>query len=218
MAVEITIPISTFDLSVSYAKPAIRLMGDRVAPVQALLDALAEWHPDLDDMEIITTGKLTEQGVKIRIAAQKAWFFFGVTACKFVKDAANWSEADETLRLIQTALTTLAQTSGLEFGKRVTILSLHLQLKTVASKDILRSLISPELLKLDTSPADAMATVIRWPRHRITLDGSAAIANGIFLQMEREFDSTVSFDEMRNTIFEDEAELLELLGVEEVEA
>jgi hypothetical protein len=217
MAVEITIPISTFDLTVSYAKPQIRLMADRVAPVQALLEALAEWHPDLDDMEIIATGKLTEQGVRIRIAAQKASFFFGVTACKFVKDAANWSEADEILRLLQTALTTLAQTSGLEFGKRVSILSLHLQLKTVSFKEILRNFISPELLKLDPSPADAMATVVRWPKHRITLDGSAAIANGIFLQMEREFDSAVSFDDMKNTIFQDEARLLQLLGVEEVD-
>ena len=72
MAVEITIPISTFDLVISYAKPQIRLMADRVAPVQALLDALGEWHPDLDDMEIIATGKITEQGIRIRFAAQKA--------------------------------------------------------------------------------------------------------------------------------------------------
>lgn len=218
MGAEITIPISTFDLTVSYAKPEIRLMADRVAPIQALLDALAGWHPDLDDMEVIATGKLTEQGVRIRMAAQRASFFFGVTACQFVKDGANWSEADDILRLLQTALTTLAKTSGLEFGKRVSILSLHLQLKTLSFKDILRNFMSPDLLKLDPSSADAMATVIRWPKHRITLDGSAAIANGIFLQMEREFDSTVSFDDMKNTIFQDEAGLLQVLGVEEVEA
>ena len=135
-----------------------------------------------------------------------------------MKDAANWPEADETLRLLQTALTTLAQTSGLAFGKRVSTLSLHLQPKTVSFKDILRNFISPELLKLDSSPTDAMATVIRWPKHRITLDGSSALANGIFLQIEREFDPAVGFDDMKNTIFQDEAGLLRLLGLEEVEA
>jgi hypothetical protein len=76
---------------------------------------------------------------------------------------------------------------------------------------------SPELLKLDPSAADAMATILRWPKHRLTLDGSAALANGIFLQMEREFDANVSFDEMKKALFDDEAVLLKTLGVEEVE-
>jgi hypothetical protein len=213
----ITIPISTFELSIAYEKPEIKLMTDRVVPVQALFTALGPWAPELDDMEIITAGKLSEQGVKIRISSQKASFFFGTTGCKFTKDAANWADADEILRLITTALGALNETSGVTFGKRTAILSLHLQLKTVSFKDILRTFMSPELLKLDPSPTEAVAIVARWPKHRITLDGSAALANGIFLQTEREFDANTTFEDMKTIIFNDETELLKLLGVEEVE-
>jgi hypothetical protein len=218
MPAEITIPLSTFELSVAYDKPNIKLMADRVAPVQALFAALAPWAPDLDDMEIISTGKPSEQGVKIRIASQKAAFFFGATECKFTKEAAIWAEADEILRLLATALDALAESSGITYGKRIAILSLHLQPKTVSFKDILRAFMAPALLKLESAPTDAMAILIRWPKRRITLDGSAALANGIFLQTEREFDGSVPFDDMKNTIFDDESELFRTLGVEEVEA
>lgn len=217
MPAAITIPISTFELAIAYDRPEIKLMADRIVPVQALFTALGPWAPELDDMEIITAGKLSEQGVKIRISSQKASFFFGTTGCKFTKDAANWAEADEILRLLTTALGALNKTSGVTFGKRTAILSLHLQLKTVSFKDILRTFMAPELLKLDPSPTEAMAIVARWPKHRITLDGSAALANGIFLQTEREFDANTTFDDMKTIIFNDEAELLKLLGVEEVE-
>lgn len=218
MPAAMTIPISTFELSVTYEKPAIRLMAvDRVTVLEALFAAFEPWSPDVNDIELITTGKLSEQGVKILIPSQKASFFFSAAGCKFVKDSANWAESDETLHLIETALNTLAQTSGVIFQKRVAILSLHLQLKIVSFKDVLRAFISPELLKLDPSAPNAMATVLRWPKHRITLDGSAAVANGIFIQTEREFDANVMFDEMKNTVFDDETKLFKILGVEEVE-
>jgi hypothetical protein len=217
MPAAITIPISTFELSITYQKPAIRLMADRVTVLEALFAALEPWSPDVDEMEIITTGKPSEQGVKIRISTQKASFFFSATVCKFIKESANWSDADEVQRLIEAAVTALAQASGVVFGKQVTILSLHLQLKSVSFKDILRGFMSPELLKLDPLAANAMATVLRWPKHRITLDGSAALANGIFVQMEREFDPKSTFNDMKETILNDEIDLLKLLGVEEAE-
>jgi hypothetical protein len=218
MRAAITIPISTFELAVVYEKPVIKLMADRAATVQALFTAFAPWSPALDDMELVTTGKPSEQGVKIRIAAQKVSFFFGATSCKFTKDAATWLEADETLRILDTALATLAKVSGVTFGKRVAILSLHLQLKTDSFKDILRPFLVPAILKLDQAPTEATAIVARWPTRRITLDGSAALANGIFVQMEREFDAAATFEVMKDTIRNDETELLAMLGVEEVEA
>lgn len=116
MPAAITIPISTFELSITYEKAAIRLMAvDRATVLEALFSAFEPWGPNVDDIEFITTGKPSEQGLKIRISSQKASFFFGAAGCKFVKDSADWSEAGETLRLIETALNTLAQTSGVVF-------------------------------------------------------------------------------------------------------
>jgi hypothetical protein len=135
-----------------------------------------------------------------------------------MKDAALWTEADEVLRILDTALTTLSRTGGVTFGKKVAVLSLHLQLKTTSFKEILRPFIVPEILRLDPAPTEAMAIVSRWPKRRIMLDGSAAIANGIFVQTEREFDTHTTYQDMKQTIQNDEAELFNLLGVEEIDS
>ena len=55
----------------------------------------------------------------------------------------------------------------------------------------------------------------RWQKYRITIDGSAAIANGIYLQTEREFEAKTSFEDMMQAIFTDEQQLFKLLDVQE---
>lgn len=214
----VTIPISIFELAIRYEKPVIRLLADRAEVIQALFDAFAEFEPSADDLEVISAGKTTEQGIRLRLASQRITFFFGATTCKFTKEAAVWAEADKILGILDTFLTILVQMSGADLGKKNSVLSLHLQLKTGSFKDILRPFIDSRIKQLDPETLDAMAIVARWPRRRITLDGSAQLANGIFVQMEREFESALSYDDMRQHIFNDEVELLKLLGVEEVDA
>ena len=46
-----------------------------------------------------------------------------------------------------------------------------------------------------------MAIVSRWPQRRITLDGSAAIANAIYVQTERDFDAQASYEDVKQTRF-----------------
>lgn len=218
MPAEITIPISVFELTVKYEKPNIRLLADRAGAIEELFAAFAPWNPQLDDMEVLTTGKPTEQGVKIRIATQNASFFFGAVHCKFVKDPAVWAEADHILAILTVALEALQRATGVDYAARTSLLSLHLQPKTAQFRDILRKFIVPEILALSKDQTTAMAIVSRWPKHRITLDGSAALANGIFVQSERQFDGATSFDDMRATIFQDEQDLFRLLDVQEVES
>jgi hypothetical protein len=215
MPASITIPISTFELSVAYQKSEVRILADRVAPLQELLTSLAPWNVALDDVEFITSGKLSDQGIRIKIPHRNASFFFGAASCRFTKEAANWLEVDEIQHLLTTLLDTLARSAAVAFGRSRVILSLHLQPKTVSFKEILRSLMLPPLLKLEPSPTEAMAIVIRWPNRRITLDGSAALANAIYLQTEREFDTGATFDDMKLMLHKDEVELFTLLDVEE---
>ena len=63
----------------------------------------------------------------------------------------------------------------------------------------------------------SMAIVANWPTRRITLDGSAQLANGVYIQMERDFPAEMHMDEAKEHIFKDEADMLKLLEVEEVD-
>ena len=198
-----------------YDKPDIRLLEHRTAALQELLAAFAEWSPSVDDTEILNAGKPSEQGARFKISTQNASFFFGSTSCKFTKDSANSSEAEHIIKLLRLALETLHRATGVAFGSRSSVLSLHIQPTTVSFRDILRKFIVPDILTLDQETPLAMAVVTRWQKHRITLDGSAAIANGIFLQAEREFETQTSFEDMMQAIFTDEQQLFKLLDVQE---
>src|ERR1700733_14444597 len=217
MAEQITIPISTFEIAINYTRPVLNLWLDRAAVVQKMFDVFQPWNLSVDDVEAVKTGKPSEQGVKFTIPLKKVTFFFWPARCKFTKEAANWSEADELLQVLEVALEVLVQ-SGVELGNKSTSLVLHLQPKNVPFKELLWPFLVPALSQLESSRPEAMAYVIRWKGRRITLDGSAALANGVFVHIERDFDAAVSFDEIKETVYKDEATVFALLNVEEVES
>jgi hypothetical protein len=218
MPERVTIPIAAFELSIRYTRPVLNLWLDRAVIVQAMFDALSAWQLNVDDVEVITTGKPSEQGVKFNLASRKISFFFSPAGCKFTKEAATWAEADETLKVLDTALELLTKVGGVELGNRSTSLALHVQPKIVPFRDLLRPFLAPAISQLENTPASAMAFIIRWNDRRVTLDGSAALANGVFLRSERDFDASVSLEDMKATIYNDELTLLKLLNVEEVDS
>jgi hypothetical protein len=217
MAEQVTIPISTFEIGFAYKRPVLNLWLDRAAIVQKMFEALEPWNLNVDDVEGITKGKPSEQGVKFGLPLQKVTFFFGPAGCKFTKEAANWADAAEALRILTTAIDVLLHHGGVELGKRSTSLILHLQPKSVPFKELLWPFLVPALAQLEDSRAEAMAYVVRWKERRITLDGSAALANGVFVHLERDFESTVSLEDIKTVLIEDEVNLFKLLNVQEVE-
>jgi hypothetical protein len=218
MAEQITIPISAFELTVWFKTIAVRMLADRAQLVQSLFDSFAQFKPAPDDLEAITTGKTSELGVRLRLASRGITLFFGAASCKITKDAATWPEADATLAIIATFLEILVQYAGVELGRKNTIISIHVQPKTKSFKEILSPFVDERLKKIGSAPLDAMAVVARWPGRRLTLDGSAQLVNGIFIQMEREFAPEVSFEQIKKELFDDELNLLKLLDLAEVEA
>ena len=218
MPEQITIPISTFEIGSAFTRPVLNLWLDRAVIVQKMFDAFQPWNLNVDDVEGITTGKPSEQGVKFRLPVEKIAFFFGPAGCKFTKEAATWADADGTLRILAAALDVLNHHGGVELAKRSTSLYLHLQPKIVSYKELLRPFLAPAIAHLETSDVESMAYVVRWKGRRITLDGSAALANGVFAQLEREFEPTVSLEDIKAIIFNDELNLFKLLNVEEVES
>jgi len=61
MPEHVTIPISGFELSVNYVKPDVKLWVDRGPIVQGIFEALSQWNPNFDDIEVINVGKPSER-------------------------------------------------------------------------------------------------------------------------------------------------------------
>jgi hypothetical protein len=215
MAELVTIPISFFEVTIDYERPNLKLWGDRASIVQAIFDALKPWNPGVDDIEPLTTGKISEQGFTFKIPLKRVSFFFGPASCRFARDAVDWPSAEETIAILDTALSAFIRFSGIVLGAKKSAIGLHIQPRTMPFMEILNPFIAPQLAALEREPVQTMATVVKWGKRKVTLDGSAAIANGLFLKFEREFESASTYEEMAHQLRRDEEELFRILGVEE---
>lgn len=215
MPEKVTIPISFFEYAGQYSRPAITALMDRARIVEAVFEALTPWKIEIDNIEPITTGKPSEQGINFRIPAKKIQFFFGADSCKFSKDDANWETANEVAEILTAASQALTNASGVLLSKQKTAIALHIQPRTKSFVDILRPFLSPAIQSLESAQVRSGASIIKWDDRRIVLDGSGALANGVFLKFEREFDGSVDLKLIAERLRADEAAILNMLDVEE---
>jgi hypothetical protein len=211
----VTIPISFFEFAVDYERPQFRLWMDRAPIVQSIFEALRPWEPRIDDVDAVTTGKASEQGFTIKLPLKRVAFFFGPASCKFTRENVDWQSADETIAILDAALSALIQASGVALGPKHTVISMHLQLKSLPFMALLTPFVPQRLAAMDSEPAMTMATVVKWPNHKVTIDGSALLAEAVFLRLEREFSSDSTYDAMAGQLRKDEEDLFGILGVEE---
>jgi hypothetical protein len=212
----VAIPISFFELSIDYDHVTFKLLLDRASVLQSIYDALKPWSIRVDDLEPITTGKITEQGINIKLPLQRVVFFFSAAGCKFTREGVDWPNAEETIAIADAALTALTESAGITLGPKNTSISIHLQPKTLPFIDLLKPLIPSQLAALDHSPPTTIASVVKWgDDHKVTIDGSGALANALFLRFERRFPSTATYQEIANRLQKDEQDLFQILGVEE---
>jgi hypothetical protein len=189
----VTIPVSFIELVLDYQRQDLKLWVERAHIIQTVFDALEPWSPSIDDLEPISTGKLSEQGFALKIPLKRVSFFFGPASCRFTRDAVDWHMLEETVTIMDTAFSAFIRFSGMVVAGQRTAVGLHLQPRTVPFMEILGPFLAPQLVALEREPVKTMAAVAKWGKRRVTLDGSAALVNALFLKFEREFEGTASY-------------------------
>lgn len=211
----IVIPISFFEFSVDYERPEFQLLADRANIVQGIFDALKPWDPRIDDVEVLSVGKLSEQGINVKLPLKRVSFFFGPASCKFKRENADWKSADETFAILDTALSALIRLSGVKIAMQRTAIAMHIQPRSLPFVDLLRPFIAGQLASLEGDALMTMATVAKWSNRKVTIDGSGALANGVFLNLERDFPGATTYEMIAQQLKKDEEDLFKILGVEE---
>jgi hypothetical protein len=190
---------------------------DRVNVVQAVWAALKPWNITVDDVDVIQSGKQSEQGIKFKIPQKQSSFFFGPAYCKFTRDNTNWDVAEETIEILDIVTTALLSQTHAVIAKRKTAIVLHVQPKNLSFMQIAGPLVPQQLAALEAEPPATMAIVVKWPNRKMTIDGSASVANGIFLRFEREFEGSVTYPDIAHQLRADEEQVFAALGVQEEE-
>jgi hypothetical protein len=215
VAEKVKIPIAIFEYTADFTRPIVALWMDRAEVLQALFDELSKWTIDLNDVEPITTGKPSEQGVKIRLSTKFVTVFFGPSSFRFTKENSSWDSAEETIEILDIVVRTLIRASGAEFVSQKTSVSLHVQPTAKGFLEILRPFFSPVLEGLRPDKATTGASIVKWESGRVVVDGSAALANALYLRFERVFDVSASYTDIATVIRKDETALFQALDIEE---
>jgi hypothetical protein len=208
MPEKVTIPISFLEYDAEFVRPIFAALMDRASIVQAIFDAMSPWKLEIDNVEPITSGKPSEQGIKFKIPEKKVTFLFGAGSCRFTKDDADWASAEETIGILAAALDALKASSGAAFSAQHVAFALHIQPKKAKFLDLLKPFLSPILQELEGEG-------VKWDRRRVVLDGSGALANALFLKFEREFDGSSNLREIAIQMKTDEDTLFKILDIEE---
>lgn len=211
----VEIPIAFFEITIQYIRPNMKLLLDRAKVVDGLFEVFSQWNIGIDNLEIITEGKPSEQGIRFKIPEKRVTFMLGGGSCTLIRDDVDWTAAEEIIGILTSAYNVVQELGDIQTRAYKTNVTMHLQPKTAKFIDILTPFSSPELLKLDRSTPTAAASVVKWGKRRITLDGSNQLANGVFVRLEREFPATVSYEEIAHRLREDEMELFTLMNVAE---
>ena len=211
----VKIPIAIFEVEMEYTGPDLKMWLDRANVVQAVYKALQPWGLKVDDVEILTTGKPSEQGIRFKIPQRTASFFFGPANCRFTRDNTSWETAEETIQILDAAVSALLSQTEAQVASRKTVVALHIQLTSTPFRQVLAPLISPALRSLQPGEPTTAASIVAWENRKITVDGSAQLANGIFVRLERDFDGQTAYDDIARQLFADEKRLFALLGIEE---
>jgi hypothetical protein len=188
---------------------------ERAHLVQAIFDALLPWGLDIDDVVPQTTGKASEQGINIKLPEKRVALFFGPASCRLSKDNADWATAEKVIQILRVFLTTLISVSGAELANQNTTIALHMQPRSGTFIDLLKPFLAAEMRQLSQEEITTGACVVRWKTRKVTLDGSAAIANGVYLKLEREFEPNASLEEMSKQLKSDEEAVFQMMGIEE---
>jgi hypothetical protein len=207
--------LSFFEVEVEFVEPNLKIWLDRIAIIEAVYAALRPWNIGIDNVEVVTEGKPSEQGVRFKVPEKKASFFFSAAICKFSRDSTSWQTAEETIQILDAALAAFKATAGIEIKTFKTAVALHLQPKVKHFMDILRPIVPAPMAALDGQSPKTMAVVVRWPDRRVTIDGSAQLANGLFVRYERDFGGDVSYDDMAKQLYVDEMQICEMLDITE---
>ena len=209
----VNIPIALFEITIDYVRPNMKLLLDRAKVVDALFEVFSRWNIGMDNIEVVNEGKPSEQGIRFKIPEKRTTFMFGGGSCTLVRDDVDWNAAEEIISILTSAYGVVQELGGIQTGAFKTDLVMHLQPKTAKFIDILAPFAPPQLLKLDPTTPKATASVVRWNKRRITLDGSSQLANGVFMRLEREFPATVTYEDIAHQLRADELELFDLMDV-----
>ncbi|HEX5484249.1 MAG TPA: hypothetical protein VFZ08_16650 [Terriglobia bacterium] len=212
------ITYSLLEYASAFRRPIFGAPASLGQLIGSILDELAPSGYTLSGVEFnLQAPKLDEFAIVFRrtIPAFPPWSFaLGFGKVNIKAENLDWTEAERFISTHRAALDAVRKKGGAELQSQQLDVGMHIQLKDRARKDVTSPLLSPFGAMLLDGEADFSGVVLTQGKVIFVIDASVGVANGLFVRISREHRPDASFEQLAETLHNDEKRIFDVLGLE----
>ncbi|MGD1156973.1 MAG: hypothetical protein ABSA41_14230 [Terriglobia bacterium] len=212
------IPYSHLGYTAVFKKPIIEAWSPPTKLIAAILGSLQPSGYNLDGIETnVQTRKLDEYSIVFRrttpVAPARS-LTLGLGKAFVAAENLDWTEAEQFISGQSAAFNAIREVGGAEVQSQQLVVGMHIQLKDRPRKDVTAPLLSSVASQLIDGEADFSGVVLLREKTILLIDASLALANGLFVRISREHPPESTFEELAETLRNDERRIFDVLGLE----
>jgi hypothetical protein len=207
------IPESYFEYRADFSEPMFELWTLPNPLVRMLYLALKRWNVGLSDIGWNKeTKNYKDLLITFNVASVNATMRVGLDTVTFNAVNPDWSNAPALLELFEEAIDSIKKIGKVEIVLQEVFLALHICAGQKAFGNTMAGLVNSNLL----GPAEMYGVSAYREDSSVVMDKSVRYEGGVFVRLQRKFPASASFPDVAMAIYEDETNVLKLLGVPEL--
>ncbi len=179
---------------------------------------LEPWGFNLDGVEAKTNvQKLNEYSVVLRRTtplSPSQYVTLGIGKAVVTYENTDWSEGEQLIAKTRAVLSAVSEIGRAEIESQHLLLGIHIQIKDKPRKDVTAPLLNPVAFELLDGGVKFPGIILLREKSSIVIDASIALANGLFVRINREHPPEASLEQLVEVLRNDEENLFNILGLE----
>jgi hypothetical protein len=181
----------------------------------AVFEAFRPWNVTLENITFNNNPtNISEEATNFNVLGGRITFSITPGGCTFGVNNPNWSEADLIVRVGTAGLMALLKSTGGKPEKQVGTISMHLTPQSSSINQITGRFVKVDLTKFVGGPPQGFGFSVYRDDLTWVVDRSMSFQNSLFVRLDRSFRGDEPLERMAQQLNEDEAGLLELIGLE----
>ncbi|MFV1980023.1 MAG: hypothetical protein ACC655_02625 [Rhodothermia bacterium] len=197
-----------------YDEPALE-KWDAGKLSQALLRSLGQWGVSLEDISVSqSAANAAEVHTRIELFSRKVVLEVGIGQLRFSADDPDWGNAETLVEVVEKTLSGVRSVLGVSIDRHWATLAFHFSVQGREPGELTKAFLNPVSELLDEPGVRSFGVSVYREDGHFVLDTSVMYPNALFMRILREFPGDVSFRKVGETIYEEEARYLRMLGLE----
>ena len=207
------IPESYFEHKAEFAEPMFETWTVPNPLAQSLYLALQRWKITLGDISWNKDpNNYGDFNLAFNVRSLNAVIRVGLDWATFIAVNPDWPQAPALVELFEAAMNNIRQTAGAEIARQEMWLAMHVTPGPNKFGDAMSRLVKTDLL----GAANMYGVSVYREDSSLVIDKSLRYEGGVFVRLSRKFPAVTSFSEIATTLYEDELNALNFLGLREL--